>query len=111
MRKKKQLLVLQTNLKSLPANSSAYALEKLNYENALADYNATSKLADEYALATQQNMSGIQIIEAAYPAEKKIKPINSRICMATTILSFILACLGALLAEQFVYIKQEINKA
>ena len=53
-------------------------------------------------------MAGIEIIEHAYPAERKLKPVRSKICIATTLIAFVLACLAALGVEQVNYIKKEL---
>lgn len=80
------------------------------YENALEDYTEIARLADEYALAAKQTMPGIEIIERAYPAEKKLKPVRSKLCIAITLLAFILACLGAIALDQVSYIRAELDK-
>lgn len=92
------------------AKKELYDLQKMQYDNAVEDYNDISTLAEQYELASKQSMAGIEIIESAYPAERKLKPVRSKICMATTILGCILACLGALGIEQVNYIKQELEK-
>lgn len=122
---KEQLAVLfseqtkakQANMDSLfnlvstaQAGNKMYALFKMQYDNAVEDFNKMKSLAEEYEMASKQNMAGIEIIEHAYPAERKLKPVRSRICVASTFLGFILACLGALGIEQVNYIKEELEK-
>jgi capsular polysaccharide biosynthesis protein len=108
--KKKEMNDLYEAMLSIKEKNDAYELKKVQYDNAATDYNETAKLADEYALALKQSMAGIEIIESAYPAERKLKPVRSKICIATTLVAFILACLGALGIEQINYIKTELDK-
>ena len=110
LEKKAVMDSLFSSLLSTKAKKNEYELQKMQYDNAVADYNESTKLADEYALALKQSMAGIEIIEHAYPAERKLKPVRSKICVATTFIAFILACLGALGIEQVYYIKSELDK-
>lgn len=97
-------------LLSVKPKDELYDLYKSQYDNAMKDFNEMSTLAEQYELATNQKMAGIEIIENAYPAERKLKPVRSKICLATTILGFILSCLGALGIEQINNIKYELDK-
>lgn len=108
--KKADLDKMQAELLSLKAKSSEYDLLKSTYDLAQIDYNEIAKLAEQYQIAAEQSMSGIEIIENAYPAERKLKPVRSKICVATVIVAFILACFLALGMEQVNYIKEELNK-
>ena len=108
--KKAALDSLYNNMTAANLTAGQYNTQKVLYDNALMDYTETTKLADEYALAAQQTMPGIEIIERAYPAEKKLKPVRSKICLAITFLAFILACLGAIAMDQVAYIKAELDK-
>ncbi len=97
-------------LMSVKPKDELYGLYKSQFDNAMEDFNEMSTLAEQYELASNQKMAGIEIIENAYPAERKLKPVRSKICLATTILGFILACLGALGIEQINDIKDELDK-
>ena len=72
------------------------------------EYKEIKKLAEQYEIAASQEMPGIQIIENAYPAEKKIKPVRSKIVVASTLFIFFFACLGALLMEQIKWIREQL---
>ncbi|MCB9256259.1 MAG: hypothetical protein H6579_03930 [Chitinophagales bacterium] len=110
LEKKAQSDSLQSALETTSLNSNTYAIQKALYENSLEEYYEISKLAEEYEMAAQQSMAGIEIIEHAYPAERKLKPVRSKICIAVSLLSFLLACLGALGMEQIAYIQEELKK-
>lgn len=102
---------LFTLLLSTKAKKNEYELQNMIYDQAYKEYIEIKTLADEYELAAEKQMAGIQVIEHAYPAEKKLKPVRSRICVASTILAFIFACIGALLIEQFIYIRKAIEES
>lgn len=108
--KKAELDKLQANLLTLKSKSNEYDLLKSTFDNAQADYNEIAKLAEQYDIAAKQSMAGIEIIERAYPAERKLKPVRSKIVVASVIIAFILACFLALGMEQVNYIKQELDK-
>jgi capsular polysaccharide biosynthesis protein len=109
--KKNQMDSLLTVLLSSKGQDDIYNVRNMQYTRAVEEYNEIRLLADQYALAVQQNMSGIEVIEYAYKAERKLKPVRSKICIATTMLAFILACLGAIGIEQVNYIKEELAKS
>lgn len=99
----KRALLLESGSKG----SNAELLQK-DYDFALAEYHNLADLAEQYALAAQQQMPGVQVIEYAYPAERKLKPVRSRIVVITVFLTFVLSCLGALAFEQALYIKEQL---
>ncbi len=106
--KKVELDSLQKSFLSTSVSNASYHFQKLNYENALAEYIKLSDLAEQYDIAAKTKVSGIQIVENAYPAEKKIKPVRWKICVASTFLAFFIACLGALSMEQWNKIKVQL---
>ena len=108
--KEAELKALETELLALKTKSNEYDLLKSTYDNAQADYYEIAKLSEQYDLAAKQSMAGIEIIEHAYPAERKLKPVRSKIVVATTFIAFILASFLALGVEQVNYIKQELDK-
>ena len=67
-------------------------------------------MAEQYDVAAKQSRAGIEIVERAFPAERKFKPVRSKICIATVIVAFILACFLAIGIEQVNYIRQELEK-
>lgn len=78
------------------------------YENAVNEYNELAKLADEYAIAASQKVPGVEVIEPAFQAERKLKPVRSKICISTVLIAFFLSCLGALAIDQVAYIKEQL---
>lgn len=99
---------LKEKLLSTAKKSDQYELLQKEYTNALVEYNEMAKLAEQYAVAAEKEMPGVQIIEYAYPAEMKLKPVRSRIVIITVFLAFVLASLGALGFEQWQIIKEQL---
>jgi uncharacterized protein involved in exopolysaccharide biosynthesis len=106
--KKEEVDAKKQELLSLNSKSDDYFLLQKEYDFALAEYHNLTDLADQYALAAKQQMPGVQVIEYAYPAERKLKPVRSKIVLITVFLSFVLSCLGALAIEQIAYIKEQL---
>lgn len=99
---------IQNLLKSLSNGTETYRQTNLLYENLQSEYKELSGLYDQYKLAASQKIPGVEIIEPAYIAERKHKPIRSRICLATVFVSFVFACLGAIFIEQAKWIKEQL---
>lgn len=95
-------------LKKMQGNSIAFRLAQDEYLLLKDEYKEIKNLKEQYDIAAQQEMPGIQVIESAYAAERKIKPIRSRIVVVSTFLSFFFACLFALLAEQIIWLKEQL---
>lgn len=97
-----------TTLKGINKSSIDYTLAKDEYDLLKEDYQEIKKLKEQYQIASEQEMPGIQVIEQAYPAERKIKPVRSRIVITTTLITFFFAMLGALLVEEVRFIKEQL---
>jgi uncharacterized protein involved in exopolysaccharide biosynthesis len=106
--KKEYTEQLKEKLLSTSKKSDQYDLLQKEYSNALNEYTEMAKLAEQYAVAAEKEMPGVQVIEYAYPAEMKLKPVRSRIVVITTFLAFVLASLGALGFEQWQIIKEQL---
>ena len=92
----------------MKSSSIQYNLAKENYSILTEEYKEIKKLAEQYEIAAAQEMPGIQIIEPAYAAERKIKPVRSKIVIASTLFTFFFACLAALLMEQIKWIREQL---
>lgn len=106
--KEKKLHTKANTLKQLKPNTIEYSLAKDEYDLMKKSYQEIKKLKEQYEIAAEQEMPGIEIIEKAYPAERKIKPVRSKIVIATTLITFFFAMLGALFIEQIKYIKEQL---
>lgn len=95
-------------LKGITKSTIDYILAKDEYDLLKQDYQEIKKLKEQYQIASEQEMPGIQVIEQAYPAERKIKPVRSKIVIATTLITFFFALLGTLLVEEVKLIKEQL---
>lgn len=71
------------------------------YEQQLLRVKEIQQLVDQHAVASSTSTPGLEIIENAYPAERKIKPIRWLVCTVSVIGTFILSCLIVLLYDGF----------
>jgi uncharacterized protein involved in exopolysaccharide biosynthesis len=106
--KQSELALKHAELDKLTAESTAYALAKTDYDALHTEYSDLKKLSEQYQIAAQQEMPGIEIIEQAYPAERKIKPVRSKIVIVSSLFIFFFACLGALLIEEIQWIRKQL---
>jgi tyrosine-protein kinase Etk/Wzc len=106
--KKSELEDLKEELLSLKSKSDNFEIKQKEYDFELAEYHNLADLASQYALAAKQQVPGVEVIEYAYPAERKLKPVRSIIVLSTVFITFILACLGAILVEEALYIKEQL---
>lgn len=95
-------------LKNTKQGTVDYTLVKEEYESVKESFEEIKKLKEQYQIASEQEMPGIQVIEKAYPAERKIKPVRSKIVVATTLITFFFAIIGALFIEEVKYIKEQL---
>ncbi|MBK7959155.1 MAG: hypothetical protein IPK03_14320 [Bacteroidetes bacterium] len=62
----------------------------------------------QYKVSAEDNVSAVTILENAYPAEKKSKPIRWLIVALGTSLTFLLSVFGALLFEQLKSVREKV---
>ena len=77
-------------------------------QSLLQDLNFNKTLLDQYDASAKQNVSSIYVIEQAYPADRKVKPIRWLICASTSFLATFLSIMGALLFEKAKKIKEAL---
>jgi capsular polysaccharide biosynthesis protein len=106
--KKAALKQVSETLKNTKQGTIDYTLVKEEYESVKESFVEIKKLKEQYQIASEQEMPGIQVIEKAYPAERKIKPVRSKIVIATTLITFFFAMIGALFIEEVKYIKEQL---
>jgi capsular polysaccharide biosynthesis protein len=106
--KKAALKQVSETLKKTKQGTIDYTLVKEEYESVKESFVEIKKLKEQYQIASEQEMPGIQVIEKAYPAERKIKPVRSKIVIATTLITFFFAMIGALFIEEVKYIKEQL---
>ena len=80
------------------------------YEQQLLRVKEIQQLVDQHAVASSTSTPGLEIIENAYPAERKLKPVRWMICAITVIVTFILSCLIVLLFDAVGQLSNAIGK-
>lgn len=85
-----------------------YKLTYYKQQGLIEDLQKLTTIFNQYDASTKDNISSITVLEAAHPAEKKSKPIRWLICVLSTVLTFGVTSLVALLIEQTRYIKTQI---
>lgn len=84
-----------------------YKVAQQKHESALTEFNTLKKLYEQYDVATLQNVASVYIVEEAYPADKKSRPVRWLVCVSTVLVTFFVAIMGAILFEQV----EQIRKA
>ena len=80
------------------------------YEQQLLRVKEIQQLVDQHAVASSTSTPGLEIIENAYSAERKLKPVRWMICAITVIVTFILSCLIVLLFDAVGQLRNAIGK-
>ncbi len=101
---------------SIINGASAEGVEKYKVlqqvqQNALLNYTKMVTLKNQYALSAKENVPSVYVVEQAYPAEKKEKPIRSVIVIITSIITLFVSVVAALLSEQIKNIRQQLANA
>jgi uncharacterized protein involved in exopolysaccharide biosynthesis len=69
---------------------------------------ALNKSLTEYKVSTNDNIAAITVLEKAFPAEKKSKPIRWMIVLFSTLGIFIASLLIAVLSLQYKFLKENL---
>lgn len=79
--------------------------------NLLNDYNKWKSLSTQYRAAAGYKVSSLFVIENAYAAEKKDRPVRWLIVVSATLAAFFLSILAAIFAEKYHTIREELTHA
>jgi hypothetical protein len=79
--------------------------------NAIKDLNAVTTIHEQYAATLQDDVSSVNIVEKAYPSDKKKGPMRSLIVLSVMLASLFLGITIALLTERAREIKQQLADA
>jgi len=86
-----------------------YKVAQQRQHSVLEEYNKLSVLKDQFEISAKENVPSVNIIEQAWPAEKREKPERSLICVTTGLITFFLSIIAALLIEQVKLIRLELK--
>lgn len=87
---------------------SMYKMLAKRQGNLLEDLSYWKSLFNQYRAAADYNVSSLFIIEQAYPAERKDRPVRWLIVVSATLVAFFLSTIAAILFEKYKEIKAEI---
>lgn len=77
--------------------------------NAIKDLNVITTIYEQHEATLKDDVSAVYVVESAFPAEKKTKPVRSLIVISAFIASLFLGIAGALIAERVIEIKQQLQ--
>lgn len=98
---------------SIISGSSAEGVEtykvlQQQQQNVLLNYNKLVTLKNQYALSAKENVPSVFVVEQAYPAERREKPVRSLVVVSTAFITFILSIITALLADKISEIRAQL---
>ncbi|MCW5908092.1 MAG: hypothetical protein KIS94_09555 [Chitinophagales bacterium] len=77
-------------------------------ENALKELNNRMNIKEQMEVAMKSNSSSLFIVESAFPADRREKPVRSLVVIVTMLITAFVSVLGVLLIEQFREIKEQL---
>lgn len=77
-------------------------------ENLLEELNHWNSLSNQYKAVAGNNFKSLFIIEQAYPAERKDRPVRWIIVVSATLIAFVLSIFASLFFEKYKEIRQEL---
>jgi len=78
------------------------------HESAVKELTQLTMLRNQYEASINDDVSSLQVVEKAMPAEKKSKPVRWLICVGATLAIAFFGVVGILLAEQVSIIKEQL---
>ncbi len=122
----KQKFGLYNDISDLPTQVRAsHSSDGLNYEaamekvklleeqrkGAIRELNNNTVLYEQYRSTINSSVPTLYILEKAFPAERKSKPVRWLIVLASTLAAFVLTAFAVLLIEQYKNIKTIFKNA
>lgn len=89
-------------------NKIDYRVLKSMQANLLEDYNNWKTLSTQYKAAANYDINSLFIIEKAYKAEKKDRPVRWIIVVSAVLAAFFFSILAAIVFERYQSIKEEL---
>lgn len=77
-------------------------------ENALKELNNRMNIKEQMEVSMKGNASSLFVVEKAFPADRREKPVRSLIVIVTMLITAFVAVAGALLAEQVSEIRKQL---
>jgi hypothetical protein len=95
-------------VKMLEKEIAEKSASQLKSSELAEELKSLNKSLTEYQVSTNDNIAAITVLEKAFPAEKKSKPIRWMIVLFSTLGTFIAALLVAILSLQYKFLKDSI---
>lgn len=104
-----ELKQVTDSLEAMQDTSSVdYRVLRSMQANLLEDYNNWKTLSTQYKAAANYDLNSLFIIEKAYAAEKKDRPVRWIIVVSAVLAAFFLSILAAIIFERYQAIKEEL---
>lgn len=104
-----ELKAINDSLESIRDTSTVdYRVLRSMQANLLEDYNNWKTLSTQYKAAANYDLNSLFIIEKAYEAEKKDRPVRWIIVVSAVLAAFFLSILAAIVFERYQTIKEEL---
>ncbi|MEX2588701.1 MAG: hypothetical protein WD334_00765, partial [Chitinophagales bacterium] len=80
-------------------------------DKAIENLNELITLEDQYDASARETVSSVYIVDIAYPAVKKVKPVRWLICVSTVLGTFLFSIIAVLLIDRISLLKAELENA
>ncbi|MBL0310402.1 MAG: hypothetical protein IPP77_12225 [Bacteroidetes bacterium] len=77
-------------------------------ENAMKEFNNRSNIKEQMEVAMQSISSSLFIVEKAFPADRRDKPVRSLVVLITMLVTAFVSTIGVFLIEQFKELKAQL---
>lgn len=77
-------------------------------ENAEKELNNRINIRDQLEVSLKSNSSSLFVVEKAFPADRREKPVRSLVVALTMLVTAFVSIIGALLIEQFNDIRKQL---
>lgn len=80
-------------------------------ESTIENLNELVTLEDQYDASARESISSLYVVDIAYPAVKKVRPVRWLICVSTVLGAFLFAVLAVLLIDRIHLLREELDNA
>lgn len=88
-----------------------YKVLRKRQESSIENLNELITLEDQYDASARETISSLYVVDIAYPAVKKVRPVRWLICVSTVLGSFLFAVLAVLLIDRIHLLREELEHA
>lgn len=88
-----------------------YKVLRKRQDKSIENLNELITLEDQYDASARETVSSLYIVDIAYPAVKKVKPVRWLICVSTVLGAFFFSVIAVLLIDRIQILKAELENA